>query len=169
MPSVMVTGASGFIGRAVCEELLKKGVSVYGLGRAKHVAVYAQVGEFGPAEMPSRPISIHLAGGNSSEYMEANFQKELGRVTALAEKIATGNFTRVVFISSAVVYGDGIQTPRREDESISPAGAYAKIKAGAETISISHGHTVARLANVYGPGMSRVNTQTLLYVEQVEL
>jgi len=161
IPDVVVTGASGFIGRWVCEELLRRGAVVYGLTRSNAKAIagvrYLKVATYDQARVPPGAVCIHLAGGNLADNVATNVRAEFDESIGLAKKIATGSFTRVVFISSALVYGYSIQTPRREDEPISPGGAYATMKAAAEEIFLSHGHTVARLANVYGPGMSAVN------------
>jgi len=161
VPDVIVTGASGFIGKAVCEELLKRCVTVYGLGRTKLAGVtgiqYYQVQRHDQFRAPSGAICIHLAGENDPKHVAANFQDEKDSTITLAQMLATRGFARVIYASSALVYGDRVSEPRREVDPLNPLGSYATLKVVAEDIFLAHGHGVARLANVYGPGMSSVN------------
>jgi nucleoside-diphosphate-sugar epimerase len=63
----------------------------------------------------------------------------------------------VVYASSAAVYGDGVSRPRRTDEPVIPVNAYARAKAICEAEVLAAGGAVARLANLYGPGMAANN------------
>jgi len=161
MPDVVVTGASGFIGRAVCGELLRRGVTVYGLSRTKHTGVPGVqcrlVQEYDQFCASSGAICIHLAGESNPKHVAENFLDMKDSTIALARVLATRGFARVIYASSALVYGDRELEPRREVDPLNPLGSYGALKAAAEEIFLAHGHGVARLANVYGPGMSPVN------------
>jgi nucleoside-diphosphate-sugar epimerase len=158
---VVVTGASGFLGRAVCAELAARGAVVYGVSRTACGSVpgirFHHVREYGETPTPAGARCIHLAGNNNTQNIADRVEAERNATLQLAGRLATAGFARVIYASSAQVYGDQIEGARRENEPVSPATPYAKIKRAAEEVFLAHGHLVARIANVYGAGMSTAN------------
>jgi UDP-glucose 4-epimerase len=77
---------------------------------------------------------------------------------ALLGEIPRLGYRKVVFASSALVYGPGDPNPRGEGDPIAPPNAYARLKREGELAALQDSHNVVvRLANVYGPGMSSAN------------
>lgn len=156
MVKVLVTGASGFIGTALCERLLKDGISFYA----------AQSGDGDVADpstwekYPSAETLVHLAGRsyvpeswkNSTAFLQTNV---LGTENGLA--YCRRYSSRMVYIS-AYVYGVPESLPITEDHPVNPNNPYALSKYLAEqlcrfavrTNQISSATTL-RLFNVYGP------------------
>ncbi|MCR4378642.1 MAG: NAD(P)-dependent oxidoreductase, partial [Rhodospirillales bacterium] len=64
---------------------------------------------------------------------------------------------RIIFASSAAVYGDQNTCPNGTNEQVAPNNAYAQQKHLREQLVLDHGGTVMRIGNVYGPGMSTEN------------
>lgn len=181
---VLVTGAGGFIGRALCSRLAAAGVD-YGAA----VRAFAQdddlgdaglaLGDFAAAEWQDAlhgvDTIVHLAGrsrgppGRAGEaptpYIVANVHVS----RRIAEAAARSGVRRVVFASSVKVYGEASKPDRpfRAGDADAPWDAYARSKAEAEhvlrDICGAHGIEVVilRLPLTYGPGVGG-NFLTLL-------
>lgn len=158
---VVVTGVSGFLGRAVCAELVARGADVYGVSRTSCGTVpdvrLFRVREYGETPAPAGAVCIHLAGSNNAHNVDDRIENKRNATLHLAHHLATAGFVRVVYASSAQVYGDQVRDARREDEPVSPGSPYAAVKRAAEEVFLAHGHVVARIVNTYGSGMSRAN------------
>jgi UDP-glucose 4-epimerase len=143
MTTVIVTGAAGFIGRALCARLEREGVGVLKVGRGQ--------------PLPSAPGAscVHLAG--SSDPARAAGDDARREAEDLARRVLAAGYARAVLASTAHVYGDASASPRREDEPAAPTSAYANLKLSLESLFAGPGRAVARLSNVYGPGQSELN------------
>ncbi len=100
---------------------------------------------------------MHLAEASDRAYAEANSplyeQISLATLDTLQDK----GFSRVVYASSAVLYGDQEPSPRRCVDSVHAKDAYTRLKLASEKAVLARGGIVARLANLYGPGMAESN------------
>lgn len=156
MIDVIVTGASGFIGRALCQRLRANGVSLLALGRGD-----GDVADVGTWEsLPAAKVVIHLAGRSyvpdswkdSAAFLHSNV---LGTENALAYCRRHGS--RMVYIS-AYIYGIPETLPIAESHPVKPNNPYALSKYLAEQLCGFAGTyqqlpvTVLRLFNVFGPG-----------------
>jgi nucleoside-diphosphate-sugar epimerase len=172
--SVLVTGASGFLGRHVCAELIRRGVAVRGLVRRPEAALApGVVAQFARGlddhEALRRAILgvegvIHLAArvhqapeaGDEVAHRAVNLEGTKN----LLEISASANVKSFVFFSSVKVMGESSATPWTERDVPSPASAYGATKLQAEVavreVAAWHGmHApVLRLPLVYGPGMT---------------
>ena len=169
MSRVLVTGASGFIGRALVPALVTSGYDVRATVRhtpasfAPPVEVAAQ-GDLG-ADVDWRPLMadvdfvIHLAGiaHTGSGVTEARYDRVNHLATAaLAEAARTIRVKRVVFVSTIRA-----QTGPRSDYILTEADAprptdpYGRSKLAAEIALARSGadFTVLRPVLVYGPGV----------------
>ncbi len=155
--AVAVLGAAGFIGTHVVAELVHRGCRVTGVdGRPRPPAAPPDVRwlhvdlDQGLKDLEDATTCIHLAEPSALEDAAA-----AERNIARAHHVLAAPFQRIVYTSSALVYGDERAAPRREDEELDPAGAYARAKAAVERMFLADPRcVVARLANVYGRGMS---------------
>lgn len=95
----------------------------------------------------SPDVVVHLAdpGPESSE--------EPRRATELARALAASS-SRIVFASSAAVYGDAGARPYTERDPVVPHSAYARRKIEAERVLPADRTLALRIFNVYGPGMT---------------
>lgn len=158
----VVTGASGFIARAVTAALARQGATVMAASRrgtnfdppVKRVVV-KRYAELQPPSADS--VLIHLAEPrdivNADRSSEAYIAE---RTVMLAELLAKG-WGHVVYVSSSAVYGGDNPVPHSADEIVSPHGLYAQAKLACERQILAQGGAVARLSNVYGPGMAPDN------------
>ena len=151
---VVVTGASGFVGRAVCGALVRAGADVHAVSRRRGDApagVTSHVVESYSATPALGGVLLHLAGESVASRVTAEVERvHLADVDALLSK----GFRRFVFASSAVVYGAHGVRPFSEQDTLAPVGRYAALKVALEARLDRTRDAIARLANVYGVGQS---------------
>jgi nucleoside-diphosphate-sugar epimerase len=166
--SVLVTGADGFIGRAACAELAKRGWSVTAASRAN-----------GSLErgwpMQGVEVVVHLAGiahelsGQNAE--ETYTALNCAATEHLARAAAAAGAKRFVFMSTIKVNGEATLPgrPFRASDTPAPQDRYARSKWCAEQalagVAAETGLeiVVLRPPLVYGPGV-RANFLRLLRV-----
>lgn len=157
---VVVLGAAGFLGHHVLRELRRREHRVIAVARVpprldpmeqvRWVELDLDHADLSPLEADT---VIHVAEPNAVT-SQAGRQSNVDR----ARRLLAAPFRRIVYVSSAVVYGDQIRLPRRETESVSPAGPYAEAKLAVEELmSADPRCAIVRVANAYGPGMSPQN------------
>lgn len=180
---LLVTGASGFIGRALCARLSgERGIELTGtvrsFARTAPPAGRIRMKEIGPDTrwhdvLDSVEVVVHTAArvhvkngaGDLSEYRRVNVD---GTVN-LARQAAVCGVRRFVFLSSVKVNGDNTQPGQafRAEDRPAPADAYGRSKHEAEVelsrLGGEHGMEVVTIRPplVYGPGV-KANFLTLM-------
>jgi nucleoside-diphosphate-sugar epimerase len=171
---VLVTGATGFIGRHLVERLITAGEHVKALVRpAAHAAwldalgVEVVRGDIGDADAVARAadkcgVVFHLAATTESSGLLSRLDVEVANIQG-AENVTRAalraNIERLVFCSSVAVYGR-IARHRLIDENTEtdPDSPYGESKVLGEQVVLSarqcHGLpvVVARISTVWGPG-----------------
>jgi len=156
---IVVTGASGFLGRALMRKLLRDGVDVVGVSR-RYSAGLVQVKSY--ADTPGGDVLVHLAEASDRKWVEENAPcYEQTALETLYSLLGKG-FARVVYSSSAVLYGDQSEALRSVEEPIHIVDTYTRLKALSEQIVLSEKGVVARLVNLYGFGMSERNVMSAI-------
>lgn len=159
----VVTGASGFIGRATVAALARRGVPV--LAAVRHMPDMekpiqtVRVTSYSELKPPEADcVLLHLAEPRDIGPAEDSGSDYVAARRALLADLLAKHWGHVVYASSAAVYGDSNDaTPHRTSEAIAPRGTYAKAKATCEQVVLARGGAVARLSNVYGLGMAPNN------------
>ena len=152
---IVVTGVSGFLGRTVVRRLAGFDGTVVGVSR-RALPGNIQVVDY--SDTPPGDVLIHLAETADRAVAEragwGYEEKALSSLRALLNR----RYPRVVYASSAVLYGDRAETPRRPGDPIFEVDVYTRVKASAErSVLDSSGGLVARLGNLFGPWMDRDN------------
>jgi nucleoside-diphosphate-sugar epimerase len=157
--TIVLTGASGFIGKHLQEILEKEeGLDVIPTSRSR-TSGYFYVEDY--SKIPQGDILIHLAGNNSTSNSAKQADNEF---LDNLRKVKRMNFSRIVLVSSAVVYGDNFETPRKESDPVFVNSEYSRLKLEAEKLVLSSANNlVVRLSNVYGPGMSPSNVVSHIF------
>ena len=154
MAKIVVTGASGFLGGALISFLRKNNIDCIGITRKKTLDLFT-VEKY--EESPLGDILIHLAEPNNrSDVEDRGTKQELACYETFKVLLKKG-YRRVIYASSATLYADCSTTPRKVTDPIECMDAYTRIKMSSESLALSNGGTVVRLANLYGPGMSTEN------------
>ena len=139
---VAVTGASGFIGRHLCQALATAGHEVESIKRGSD-GIRAQV-------------LVHLAGIAHRRASAEELEAVNVRLTERLGRQAAANGTHFVFLSSVKVHGERSVTPFTERSAMAPADAYGASKARAEDALRAIAGlrlTVLRPPLVYGGGV----------------
>jgi NAD dependent epimerase/dehydratase len=178
---VLVTGAAGFIGSHLTEELVRAGASVrafvrynarndYGWLEVADQALMSEAeifrGDLGNPEAAcgatrDRDVVLHLGAlipipysyQHPREFVTANIE---GTINIL-EGCRQADVGRLVQISSSEVYGTALTVPIREDHPLQAQSPYAATKVGADTLALSYQQSfdtpvvVARPFNTFGP------------------
>jgi nucleoside-diphosphate-sugar epimerase len=176
---ILVTGGAGFVGSNLVKRLLREKARVTVLddlftGRRENLP--AEGYEFVKGSVCDAPmvenlvaaheLIFHLAARNivvSTRNPREDFETNIGGTlnVLLAARAAGGR--RVVYTSSASVYGNPRHLPINEDESLSLLTPYAVSKLGGEHYCMafyeSYGlpTTAVRYSNIFGPGQDPAN------------
>ncbi len=154
MACVLVTGGAGYIGSHTCVELLNAGHDVVvvdnfcnsnplALERVVEIAGRGLTAEY-TVDIRDRvglrrvfnahrvDAVIHFAGlkavGESVERPLAYYDNNVSGTVVLIEVMTEHNAKRIVFSSSATVYGDPATVPIREDFPTAPTNPYGRTK-----------------------------------------
>ncbi len=173
-PAITVTGAGGFIGSALLRRLSSLDLNVSALlapagepARAAPSGVRAAVGSIEDVElltslMEGSEVVVHLAGPPSvARSFDDPRSFAAAHVCGTAAVLAACGLAavgRLVYASSAEVYGVPLRNPVDEDHPLRPRSPYGAAKIGAERFIEASWRSrglqavVLRLFSVYGPG-----------------
>ncbi len=171
MSKVLVTGGSGFIGAHLVRRLVAEGAQVVVLddgttgdfGRLREVEYQRVVGSVADPIFVSRcmvgvEVVFHLAARNIIESIQYPAEDCDTNVRGTLNVLMAGRDRRVVYASSASVYGNARRLPACEDDECYLLTPYAASKYAGEGYcqafyeSYRTQVTVLRYSNVYGPG-----------------
>jgi len=171
---IAITGAGGFIGRSLVAHLAPRGVRISALcgNEAETDAVRPSVNKLVvgdvldpavlDAVMEGTSAVVHLAGppsvADSFNHPDLHARVHILGTLAVLDAMRRHGVRRLVYTSSAEVYGSGGEKPVTEDSPLKPRSPYGAAKVAAEhfvrvrcaTDPISA--VVVRPFNIYGPG-----------------
>lgn len=179
MANVLVTGVAGFIGSHTADALLAKGHKVCGIdnlrtGKLENLRRALEGGlEFDKIDVldgtrldrflkgKSIDVIIHLSAlvsvAESIGNPELNFRLNIEGTHRIAEAAWRHGVKRLVFASSAAVYGNGQRLPVKESARLLPISPYGSAKLASEYLLLSYASSygmvvrIQRYFNVFGP------------------
>lgn len=178
MKRVLVTGACGFLGRHVAAHFKKHGYEVIGLGHG-HWGVEGfevhGIDQWIEADVTISSLTqvikrleciVHCAGGSSVGhsvvYPMAEFQKTVNSAICVLEYARIYQpGAKLIFPSSAAVYGEKRDEPIKESESLAPVSPYGFYKKITEELCESYFRnfglsiSVIRFFSIYGIGLKK--------------
>ena len=186
---ILVIGGAGFIGSHVVEELLKEEVSeviVYdNLTRGKisnlgsslensRCSVFPEGGDIREIDVLNRAVSksdavVHLAAMwllHSKEYPRTAFDVNIQGTFNVLEACVNNKIERLVYSSSASVYGDAAFIPMTEDHPFNNRNFYGATKIAGEAMARAFfdryglSYVGLRYMNVYGPHQDQTAAYT---------
>lgn len=177
---VLVTGAAGFIGAALCRSLRERGALVVGLdleaagrgtpGDSPSACLEFYQGDMGDPllqerALPGCAVVFNLAGKcghlNSMEEPLADLHSNgVAQLSLLEGCRKWARNAHVIFASTRQVYGRVVLLPVNEKQPLSPVDVNGIHKMAAELLHLLYSRqyglcaTVLRLTNTYGVGMN---------------
>lgn len=157
---VLVTGASGFLGKHIIHELTRLKYDIDTIGRSDVATITANISEKIPSLSTSYDLVIHVAGkahvvpktdAEKQEFYDVNLTGTQNLLNALEK---TPKY--VVFISTVSVYGLDFGADISEDAPLNAIEPYGKSKVMAEKLVTDWGKeknatiTILRLPLLFG-------------------
>lgn len=149
MPKILVTGGAGYIGSVTVRHLLHRGFDVavvddLSRGHRDNVAPerlhVARLQDTGAVTKILAGVdavvhfAAYMAVGESVREPELYFSNNVGGTLALLEAMARSGVNKLVFSSTAAVYGNPERAPIPEDARFGPVSPYGESKAIVEQI-----------------------------------
>lgn len=169
---IAVTGAGGFVGCALIRHLTDCGHTVTGWHRERgsfELDIDAEALQAASVQWQQRllgaDVLVHLAarvhhvGENQATAAAHYFRTNTEGTLVLAKAAQAAGVRRLVYFSTAKVYGEGVEEPYRETTQPAPCDAYSTSKWQAEQgLAVLAKQTglevvVLRPPLVYGPGV----------------
>jgi len=186
---VLVTGGAGFIGSHVVQELIKTNVSEviiydnFTRGKASNLeqslkdprcTIFPDGGDIRDTDVLSAAVSqvdavVHLAAMwllHCKDYPRTAFEVNIQGTFNILEACANHNIERLVYSSSASVYGDAVEVPMTEDHSFNNRNFYGASKIAGEAMARAFhdrynlSYVGLRYMNVYGPHQDQTAAYT---------
>jgi nucleoside-diphosphate-sugar epimerase len=175
---ILVTGAAGFIGRALSRGLVERGHAVLGAtrGAAPPIAgiAFCTVGEIGPRTDWSKPMAgvdivVHLANRAHRSRTDPPAAVEAEAAAALARQAAAAGVRRLVHMSSVRAMGERTRPgmPFGAADAPRPRDRYGRGKLATERALLAAARAsglelvLLRPPLVYGPGV-KANFRALI-------
>lgn len=186
---VLVIGGAGFIGSHVVAELLKTDVAqvvIYdNFARGKHsnieaylqdprCTIYPDGGDIRDTDVLNNAVKnsdavIHLAAMwllHCKDYPRTAFHVNIEGTFNVLEACVNNNIERLVYSSSASVYGDALQVPMTEEHPFNNRNFYGASKIASESMCRAFydryglNYVGLRYMNVYGPHQDQTAAYT---------
>ncbi|PTS83572.1 NAD-dependent dehydratase [Pseudomonas sp. HMWF032] len=186
---ILVIGGAGFIGSFVVSELLKEGVGqvvIYdnlARGKLSNIAeqlkdprctMYPNGGDIREIDLLNDAMKgmdgvIHLAAMwllHCKDFPRTAFHVNIEGTFNVLEACVNNNIKRLVYSSSASVYGDAVQVPMTEDHPFNNRNFYGATKIAGEAMCHAYhdrfglSYVGLRYMNVYGPHQDQTAAYT---------
>lgn len=151
---IVITGASGFLGHHLLKRLSNLGVDHIGLSRSSQPGL-VHVNDY--KDTPNGDVLVHLGETNDRGLVnKLSSVYEKRAISVLGELIKKG-YQKIIYASSSVLYGEAYTSPCKVSDDVFIVDTYTRVKRRSEEAVLASGGVVARLSNLYGPGMSDSN------------
>jgi UDP-glucose 4-epimerase len=176
--TVLITGGFGFLGRATAQAYRKRGYFVLGMGHGAWTTCQAHSFGFdawhesdislaGLSVLDGRyDVVVHCASNSTVAYSLTHpyeaFERTVQSTMAVLEHLrSTGSKARVIYPSSAAVYGAADDKPLKESDAPNPVSPYGYHKLMVEELLKCHSRhfgtpvAIIRFFSIYGPGLAK--------------
>jgi UDP-glucose 4-epimerase len=174
--NVLITGAAGFIGKNLALKFASHGYEVVGLGRGevqewmiKNIKLWHSCEVEVNSLLKVNPLPdlvLHCAGSASVHDSAINpriaFQSTVGGMVDVLEYIRLYSpGSKLIYVSSAAIYGAAKHLPITENEASKPISVYGELKLSAERLCQMYARLyglsilIVRPFSVYGEGLKK--------------
>jgi len=152
-----ISGASGFIGRNLTNFLNAQGDQVLELSRSIDTGL---VSISNKELIKTCDTFVHL--GEPANINQTNRSGVIDHdpTSGFLDFLVNEFGPRLLYASSAAVYGTNSLNPHKVTEGVHSYDAYTEMKIKHEEMVLSEGGRILRLSNIFGPGMSH---ETVMY------
>lgn len=165
--SIIITGSSGFIGQALCNKFNELKIKYIGLSRSNcNSPRLVTVSDY--TEAPSGDVLIHLAECSDRHLANQKGSNYEEKSLFLLQTLINKKYRKIIYASSAVLYGDKNPTPRKIRDPVFVTDTYTRIKYASEQIVLANQGIAVRLANVYGARMAQSNVINTIFKQLSE-
>lgn len=161
---ILVTGAAGYIGSALTSELIKLKhdvIAIDNLSTGYYINKKSKFIKLDLLDLENLKklfsenkidIVMHLAAYSNVEESEKNKKKYKSNIIGTKNLINCMSNQKIIFSSSASVYGDPVEYPITEDSPLNPKSYYAQTKCECENLIINSKkpYVIFRYFNVVG-------------------
>lgn len=173
MKTILITGASGFLGSNCAEHFYRKGFKILGLDIFPSASqeIFAQfilspLNQHALKQLEAYDYVIHCAGGSSVglsyENLLDDFHKTVESTAVLLDHLAKNKFpAKIIYPSSAGVYGNTYNLPIQEEVTLAPISPYGLHKKLTEEMLLFYNRefgtqsTIIRFFSLYGNGLKK--------------
>ncbi len=165
--SVVVTGASGFIGNALVKKLkYEPDIDVVSVSRSVIGESDICIDDY--RDTPLGDVLVHLAENPNRLCVNQAGESCIKEAEIVLDAMIAKGYSRIIYCSSAVVYGDAGNVPYTEESPVYPFDNYARMKLNNEQRVINAGGTIVRLVNIIGPGMAKNNVLSNIFSQLLD-
>lgn len=184
---VAVTGASGYIGQHLCHSLANRGYDVLAISRSvpgiRHQKItYRQLDMLNQMELTKSLEDVnliyHLAGTHLAEgdnNIEKGMEINIVGIINLIRAVRKNGMKKLIYTSSAQVYGPGASLPMKESHTPNPLSVYAINKLTAEyylkllCMKSNVEYMILRLFNVYSSLFEGIENDNVIKKVKIKL
>jgi nucleoside-diphosphate-sugar epimerase len=149
---VVITGASGFLGRSALAHFRTSGAEAIGVHR-QPVSAAGEVTVRDYAEAPGGDVLIHLAENGDRSKVAQLGTRFVSEVQERLRKLLDGRYRHVIYASSSLVYAPS-DAARSVGDPVNAADFYAAGKLACEAMVADAGGVALRFSNLYGPAQT---------------
>tara|TARA_B110000259_G_C14033035_1_gene407667 strand:+ start:2289 stop:3110 length:822 start_codon:yes stop_codon:yes gene_type:complete len=156
METIVITGASGFIGSSISKALQhNKNFNLVLASQTKSDKPYTHFADF--SEVPPGDILVHLS--ENSDRNQVNYLGDtcINQSSKNLDLLIKKKYKKIIYFSSSTVYGDSGDLPFDEKSTTVNTDSYTQLKLSNEKKVIDYNGVVLRVTNVIGPNMSNNN------------